>query len=246
MSSEKLESVIQKVKLLLNLTKNNNSEEEVKSAAAAADRLMQTYRLTQAQVEAQDVSAAEPMVSKVISSGGRRTKWRETLMFAITAQYGCCWYLYSHRDGGKYGKGRSFYTAVGKSGDVDIVEYMFTHLESEVERLCRWNCGGKGVKYAAAWLCGCAEGLARQFHDMAAAARAQATVSQSTALAILDKRAELSKEHMYAKCGVRKGGAAHINGGTDYGAREEGYSVGKQIQIKSGLNASATSTPKLA
>lgn len=248
MSDNSLQSAIKKVQLLLNLTKNNTSENEVKAAASAADRIMQEYRITQAMLEAQGVAQQEPMVTKVVHEGGRRTAWREVLLHAITDHYGACWWLSSYRSGGDRNQGRSgskgiqSYTVVGREGDVAIVEYMFAHLSSEVERLCRWHAGGKGVKFAGGWLMGCAQGLREQFSDMRIAARAasQANAQENTcaALVLLDKRGSEAKTYMKEKIGTRSATAVH--GAQDYSARSEGFGVGKSMAINTALPQGAT------
>lgn len=250
-----LAKTIDKVRKLLALSKNNTNENEVKAATSAADRLMQEHRISQAMLEAQDSSQSEPMVRKVVSEGGRRTAWREYLLAALTLHYGCAWYLSSYRyggsggrGGGKGAKGVQSYTVVGRESDVAIVEYMYVHLQNEVERLCRWHAGGRGVKYALAWMVGCAGGIAKQFDDMRAAARAQVSVvaheSTSSALAILDKRGTEAKTYMSSLVGTKL--ASSVHGAQDYEARAHGYSEGKKVQIRQGLAEGATATPKLA
>src|SRR5437016_11762052 len=92
-----IEAVIAKVQKLLSLGKNNSNEHEAMAALAAADRIMAEYRISAAQVEAQDASKAEPFIRKTIYEGGRRTKWREILIGALVHNYGCAWYLSSRQ-----------------------------------------------------------------------------------------------------------------------------------------------------
>lgn len=247
-----IKNTITKVQGLLKLAAGSTNENEVKAATAAADRIMQEHRITQAQVEAQDSTKAEPMVSLVISEGGRRTAWREVLLQSLTNHYGSAWYLSSYRRGGEEGqrgrkgsKGVQVYVVVGRESDTKIVDYMFKHLEAQTERLCKWHAGGKGVKYALAWLMGCAMGIRAQFDDMTARARAQAQGPENTsaALVLLDKRGQEAKEHMQGKIGTRS--ATAISGAQDYEARNEGYGVGKKVEIKQGLGG-CMQVPKLA
>lgn len=239
--SPELLKTITKVRQLLALSQGGTTENEVKAAATAADRIMQEHRITQAMLESAGTIVAEPMVSKVVSEGGRRTAWREVLLHALTVHYGCAWCLSSRRSwdsetrSKKHGKGRTTYTVMGQQSDTEIVAYMFTHLEGEIERLCRWHAGGKGVKFAMAWLMGCAEGVALQFSMMRAATRAQAETSSSTALAILDKRGEAASKYMSERIGTKA--AKSVHGAQDYDARREGREVGKSIQIRQGLSA---------
>lgn len=253
--SPDLAKTIAKVRGLLNLSAGTKNENEMKAAATAADKLMQEHRITHAMLEAQGSVQQEPMVALVVSKGGRRTAWREVLLGALALQYGCAFYVTSYRSGGAGGrgggegaKGHQKYTVCGQKSDTEIVAYMFDHLEGEIERLCRWHTGGKGVKFAGAWLVGCASGISKQFSDMREAARQETQVvaaSESTCavLVLLDKRAEASAEYM-KEIGIT-GKASAISGAQDWRARAEGYEVGKKVQIRQGLPASTTTTAKL-
>lgn len=227
-----LSSVIAKIVKLRALASNNSSVNEVKAATAAADRLMQEYRISQAEIEATDVSKAEPFVTLKVSEGGRRTAWREILLWALTEHYGCCFYFSSHRSR-MSGKGVQSYTVVGRKSDTDIVQYMFSWLEKEIERLCRWHAGGRGVGYATSWLQGCAQGVRAQLSDLREAARREA--AQSTAMVLLDNRCGESKAEMTRLLGPTMKEGARIGGMSRADARSDGYDVGKKIQIKQGL-----------
>lgn len=230
-----LSSVIAKIVKLRALASNNSSENEVKAATSAADRLMQEYRISQAEIEATDSSQCEPFVQLCVSEGGRRTAWRETLLGALVEHYGCCFYYSSYRSR-IMGKGVQSYTVIGRKSDTDIVQYMFSWLESEISRLCRWHSGGKGVGYAASWLVGCAQGVRRQFADLREAQRAAAT--QSSAMVLLDSRCGESRTEMTKLIGCKAG--TRINGGCNDRAKLDGFGVGKEIQIKQGLSGGAT------
>lgn len=252
-----LSKTIDKVRKLLALAGGSNNENEVQAAAIAADAIMQEHRITRAMLEAAGDTAAEALVTRIVSEGGRRTAWRETLLWALCAHYGCAWYLHSQRVGGqdhtrgrKGSSGRQYYTVVGTESDTQIVEYMFKHLTDEVLRLSRWHAGGKGVKYAASWQMGCAKGIHKQFHDRLESARVRVAQEisggrdTSTALVILDKRASAADEELKRLLGGKVGTAANITGGTDLIAQLDGFVVGKDIQIREGL-AEGTHTPAL-
>lgn len=254
MSDNKLDKMIARVKALLAMSEGNASENEAKAMRAAADRLIQEYRIDAAMLEASGNIAPEAMVNVVVSEGGRRTAWREVLLHCLTKHYGCIWYLSSYRAGGEAhtkgrrgSKGVQKYTVVGSESDVKIVSYMFAYLERECERLCRWHTGGQGVGAAVAFLMGCAEGIHKQFRDLAAAARAQAEVREggSTALAVLDKRAQGAEEYAKAHLGVSFGKAHAIMGGQDYASRTLGYKEGQKVQIRQGLGEGGSPTAKL-
>ena len=235
-----LSAVIAKIVKLRALASNNSSENEVKAATAAADRMMQEYRISQAEIEATDVSKAEPFVTLKVSEGGRRTGWREILLWALTEHYGCCWYYTSYRSR-TTGKGVQAYTVVGRKSDTDIVQYMFSWLEKEIERLCRWHSGGRGVGYAASWLVGCAQGVRRQFADLREAQRAAA--AQSSAMVLLDSRCGESRAEMTRLIGDKKGTNVGRVGRSD--ALSAGYDVGQKLKIRQGLGEGETSKGSL-
>lgn len=238
--SEVLAKAIAKVQALRALASNNANENEQARATEAADRIMQEYRISQAELEAAGSVASEPFVKVVVSEGGRRTAWRETLLHSICDHYGACFYLSSYRSGGDYGvqgrrgsKGVQAYTVVGRKSDTDIIQYMFTWLEAEIMRLCRFATGGKGVKAAGGYLVGCAAGVASQFYDMRQKARVAAQASTSAAMVLLDKRGSESRAHMEKEIGTKK--ASVVRGVQGTQSQWEGYNDGKKIQLKDGL-----------
>lgn len=228
-----LSSVIAKIVKLRALASNNTNENEMKAAASAADRLMQEYRISQAEIEATDSTQCEPFVQLKVSEGGRRTQWREVLLSALVEHYGCCFYYQSHRSH-ITGKGVQSYTVVGRKSDTDIVQYMFTWLESEIQRLGRWHSGGKGVGYAASWLQGCAQGVRKQFSDLREAQRAQQ--AQSSAMVVLDSRCGESRSAMQTMANTKQG--KPVGGGVgNTSALLDGFGVGKNIKITHGLTS---------
>src|SRR5271170_2836952 len=100
MADSNIQSVIAKVQKLLALTGGSNNENECKAARAAADRLIQEYRLTQAQLESQGSAQTEPFARKKIHEGGRRNAWQEVILAELCAHFGGCWYFTSRREGG--------------------------------------------------------------------------------------------------------------------------------------------------
>lgn len=225
-----LSSVIAKIVKLRALATNNANENEMKAAASAADRLMQEYRISQAEIEATDSTQCEPFVQLKVSEGGRRTQWREVLLFALVDHYGCCFYYSSYRSR-TTGKGVQSYTVVGRKSDTDIVSYMFTWLEAEIQRLGKSHSTGKGVGYAASWLQGCAQGVRRQFDDLREAQRAEQ--AKSSAMVVLDNRGKESKAAMHSMVNTKvdKG----LRGPRNSSALLDGFGVGKNIKITHGM-----------
>jgi hypothetical protein len=246
-----IQSVIAKVQKLLRLSENNSNENECKAARAAADRLLQEYRLSMADLEAQGEVRAETFARKAVGVGGRRVAWKEIILSELCAHYGGCFYFSSGRSGGYSGiqgrpgsKGTCSYIVVAKESDLAIIEYMFSYLCEEVDRLGRIHCKGAGIKVAVSWRSGCALGIASQFMDMRAAMRASVeTEARGCAMVLLDKRAAEAKAELTRVVPDLHTGTA-ITGGRDYGARSAGYTEGRKVSINQGLPV-GVGAPKL-
>lgn len=222
-----IEKVIARIFHLRKLAENNTNLHEAQAATHAADKLIQEHRLSQAELEAQGNSFIDPMTDSVIHTGGRRTAWREVLMWALSKHYGCSWYIAGAR-------GKTFYKVVGRESDTKILAYMFFWLTEEIERLCKTHSRGMGVAYARSWLDGAAHGVSDTLNQRKKEMQNQPT---STALVFLDRRgkeAEDYKLNMYPS--MRK--AALVHGGRNVEGMLKGYQTGKGIQITDGLETS--------
>ena len=260
MSDNSLQSVIEKVNKLRALAEGNTNLHEQEAARAAADRLIQEYRISQAELEsAQGASENDdPMVRRTIHDGGRRTNWRETILRALSAHYGIAWYMNHSRRNvwdnarGRYKQERTMsYVIVGRESDCEIAHYMFSWITAELERLSRWHNGGNGVGAAKSWFDGAAVGVSRQFSDLGAAMRAKLAGSAAMVLFDREKAAEAYMNAQTAfptyKRGAKKGqqkGAVGIGGArSDMDAFEHGYEVGKNLKIQQGLPAGKETKP---
>lgn len=231
---------VEKVKKLHALAANNTNEEEQKAALSAADTIIQKYRIDQAHLEAQGQVKPEEMVRKVVWTGGRRTSFREVILGALTTHYACVWYLCSAR---VYGKGSCQYTVVGRENDVNLVQYMFDHIEQLTLRLGKWHTEGKGRGYGKAWQSGFASGIAAQYREMREQMKALvAEQNASAALVVLDKRATEARAHMNVLMGGSLKSAKSITGGRDYNAYNHGHTEGKKASLPT---AAPSNTPKL-
>jgi hypothetical protein len=250
--SEDLSNVIDRVRKLLSLAEGNKNENEVKAATAAADRIMQRFRISVAMLEAAGKVKTEPMIKRNVCEGGRRSAWRETLLWALCNHYGCSWYFFSKRSsatqlnvsgdlqGRKGSKGRTIYTVVGRTSDVEILSYMYSYLQGEVERLSKQN-SGMGIKWALAYMGGVAEGINAQLIAARRTMKAESVAENTcSAMVLLDKRCEEALAVVNKECadedGKVKVGRA-CAGAWDYDARRAGMEDGKKLQIKQGLPA---------
>lgn len=226
-----ISKVIARILHLRKLAENNTNLHEAQAATRAADKLIQEYRLSQAELEQQGNAPQDPMTDRIVHKGGRRTAWREKLMWALTTHYGCSWYMSG-------GRGNLSYKVIGRESDIQILSYMFAWLTEEIERLCKTHSRGMGVAYARSWLDGAAQGVRDTFIERKREMQAQA--GASAAMVLLDRRGKEAEDHkitMYPN--LRKAGS--VNGGRRSDGRSDGYQVGKQIRIQEGLGAGKSS-----
>ncbi len=259
-----LEKAIAKVRKLFELARNNTSENEVKAATAAADKIMQEFRISLAQLEAAENQVSEKMVHKDIHKGGRRTNWRESILRALCIHYGCAWYMTHSRkknynfeiDGYKQER-TCVYTIVGRESDTEIISYMFDYLTTEGERLSKAFNRGTGRGYAKSWLDGFGSGAASQFEKMDAEIKSKleisnsilgalGTTSTSSAMVLLSKRGTEAEKYMNSSVdfptyergpnkGKVKGTYGIYGSNADAEAKKHGYETGKKININKGM-----------
>src|SRR5258708_26817647 len=102
MSNENIASIIGKVQKLLSLASNNTNENECKTARELADKLIQQYRLSMADIESNG-GESESFLSRKLCEGGKRRQWVEVLLHALFQTYGEAFFLPSPRSGGACG-----------------------------------------------------------------------------------------------------------------------------------------------
>src|SRR5258708_84361 len=236
MSNENIASIIGKVQKLLSLASNNTNENECKTARELADKLIQQYRLSMADIESKG-GESESFLSRKVCEGGKRRQWVEVLLHALCQTYGGAFFFTSQRSGGCGGRGggiggigKQSYTVIAQESDLSVIEYMLSYLCAEVDRLARWNTGGQGIAASNGFRSGCAAGISSQFSELRASMRVSAEAAgQSTALVLLDNSQELASAHMNAENNLTKG--ACLTGGTDYDSMRHGYSEGRKVNI---------------
>lgn len=138
-------AIIEKVQKLLALSKSSNANEAA-AAANAANKLIDTYRLSEADLECM-ADAGEPIEedSEYIYESGKVTPWKTALVSHLVKHYGCV-----HWNDTSYATGRqvSRYRLVGRRSDIGITKYMFAYLSAECQRLAAIEAKGKVSKMA--------------------------------------------------------------------------------------------------
>lgn len=159
------DKIIEKIKKVLELSKNNPSIEEAKSAALKAQKLMAEYHISMTEIEAlEDIeNIAEEKVSVGIGN-----KWKYTLSAIVSKNFRCKYFYY----------GKSSVVFYGYAKDAEIAAMTFKMLfdtgnkEStkyyQKQRQEFINCGrtfdGRGIKNAFlnGYLIGIKEALEEQ------------------------------------------------------------------------------------
>ena len=85
------EKIIEKIKKVLELSKNNPSENEAKAAALKAQRLMAEYHISMTEIEA--VEDIDNIVEKHVNVG-MGNKWKYTLADIIAKNFRCKYFIY--------------------------------------------------------------------------------------------------------------------------------------------------------
>lgn len=122
------EKIIEKIKKVLELSKNNPSENEAQAAALKAQELMAQYHISLADVE--DIQDIENIVEERVAVGAGK-KWKYSLAGAIARNFRCRYFFY----------GKTSVVFYGYETDAKIAaqtfEYLFKvgHTKALKERL---------------------------------------------------------------------------------------------------------------
>lgn len=111
------ETIIEKIKKILALSKNNPSEEEAKAAALTAQKLLAKYHLSMAEVEELNTETLDEITECSVTVGGGR-KWKYTLAHIIADNFRCRHFY--------YGKGTVVF--YGHSTDATVASETFKYL----------------------------------------------------------------------------------------------------------------------
>ena len=122
-----LQAVLDKVRKLRALSKSQNANEAA-AAARAADRLIQQYRIDEAQLSKGDVERDLYPIETFGSTG--ELTWQLVLIVALSDDHGCVSFTGTQRETGE----RRVWL-VGRPTDMALVRTMYEWLKGEVERL---------------------------------------------------------------------------------------------------------------
>lgn len=134
MAEKTRESVTEKIRKLLNLSKSENPHEAA-LAAKAAMKLMLEHKLSQADIDraAKDAGAPGMDVGEHAAPGDFAEEWRSGLLTAIALSYFCRTLIIDDGPGGLHASA----VVVGKKEDAEAVIFLYQHFSGEIYRLVR-------------------------------------------------------------------------------------------------------------
>lgn len=159
------EKIIEKIKKVLELSKNNPSEEEAKAAALKAQRLMAEYHISMV-----DIDATENIqeISEMAVDVGTGNKWKYTLAGIVAKNFRCRHFLYGKERIVFYGYkvdteiAAETFKFLYSTGNKSSVNY-YNKLRNKAKREYR-RFDGSGIKnaYLIGFLDGISEVLEKQ------------------------------------------------------------------------------------
>lgn len=251
-----IKSIIDKVKKLRTLAGNNSCEAEVKAALLVADKLIQEYRLSESQIEAQTGVSSDPLVRLPVPNGDskNRSSWKEYILEGLCLSYGACYYI--QKGGG------CNYIVCSRESDHAVIAYLFEVLCEDGKRLAKDNnpitriqnangpvemlaaieaCpAGIGrsardaVGYAKSYLEGFGRGVYTQLYR---AVQDQKTANTSSAMVLLSNRKEIATLFMNKEVNNLKTTSGLRGARSDGGARNAGFSAGMKANVNKGLGS---------
>ena len=227
-----LSPIVEKVQKLLALSKSSNANEAA-AAAAVANRLIDQYRLSEADLEADMDAIMEPIEEDpdFIYESGKVTAWKTLLVSVLVKHYGCAyWNDCSYATGRKVSR----YKLVGKRSDVGIVRYMFAWLMSECTRLADLEAKGCGRVFVASYCQGFVNGVAGQLRASRAEVQKQAT---SAAIVKIDAREQEALDALYKLHSNLRVQKSYSHAQMDANAFNMGRTKGANMHLGASLNS---------
>lgn len=122
MQTDNKEKIIDKIRKVLELSKNNPSKEEAEAAALKAQKMLAEYHIEMADIES--VSAIEE-ITEVQYYTGTGNKWKYSLASTIASNFRCCLYVIN----------KSYVVFYGYETDAQVAKEVFENLFNLGKRL---------------------------------------------------------------------------------------------------------------
>lgn len=226
-----INSVIDKVKKLQRLATSSNINEAA-AAAAAANKLIDSYRIQESDLEIEDEFSIVEQDEDFIYKSKKVTKWKYSLLSKLAKHYGCA--LFNNAAYDSHRK-ESRYQLFGQRSDIAICKYMFNYLQLECVRLSNLEAKGKGRIFVNSYCNGFVAGIVEQLN----ASRVELSKSASTqAMIKINSREKDAFKLMQEKIPNLKFSTKSFSSITDTNAFHSGMNKGKSLHLGSSLNSS--------
>ncbi len=173
------ESIVDRVKKLLNLAERNSNVHEAAAAMAKAQRLILEHKLASVDLDVEEEASIKVEEHVIEERGKSVVTWRSCLMSSLTKATGCS-AVYSREDG------KQRIHLFGTQNDVAFVSYAFKYLIAEIDRLCKEQAVGQGKSFSNNFRLGAAAAIGSKLKQARAAVVAEAK-DPGAALIVLDK-----------------------------------------------------------
>jgi hypothetical protein len=222
--------IIERVKKLLALSTSANANEAA-NAAAAANRLIDAYRLSSADLETNE-DEIDPMEEDqdFVYESGRITAWKVSLVNVLASHYGLA--IINKPD---YSTGRmtSRYRLVGRRNDIAVAKYMFSYLMNECLRLSVSEARGRGRIFAASYYQGFVSGIREQLNASRVEAKKNAT---EAAIIKIDSRSKEANDFLNGQYKSLKYSKHTSQSQIDCYAYGKGQVAGKNTHLGQSMN----------
>ncbi len=237
-----IEDVISKVRKLYALAEANTSEHEAAVAVAAAEKLLQQYRLSRAEVDAHsDADSESPAedAEPIETYASRVPVWQQVLVGTLANHYGCV--IYQARSSKE-----TAIRVVGCPSDVRLFRLQYNRVKAQVDRLTLKNGLGKGRSYCDSYR----KGLVVVIHERLSAMRTEVReAATSTALVKLDEResqAARALRETHSNLRTSRPTPMRVKDDGFQAGRMDGHQIGLGEELESpvrGLPSYRSSTP---
>ena len=218
------DSILAKVKRMLNLADGASNEHEAAQAAAMAHKFLEKHNLCISDVSEISLDATEILEDTVFETG-RLSNWRRSLLSATAACFNCRTLITSwHR--------HRAMKLVGTKADMAVAKATYLYLEETVERLAKANVSGEGRTYINSYKLGLVQAISQSLRIKSEENREEVkreATSAGTELAVV-KDANL-KEYMSRFTGVYKSSQSWVDRGAYSRGQVDGRRVGLNPQI---------------
>jgi hypothetical protein len=234
------EHIVDKVRKLLELSKDPNNVNEAANAANAAQKLMSEHAISEAMVDVSpDEDEREDIEADLLHGGtGKQLgTWKGRLGVVMCEVNQCKCY----RSG-------SDLRIIGRPSDANTVRYLFSYVAKRIDQLASEEArfrGNAGRTWLNNFRLGAVEEVTRRLKEADAEARramrqqafqndsngsGAAIVKVDNALAKIDEQREAVNEFGRRKLGLKRGHKSRTR--YDHGARKAGARAGKSIDLQ--------------